>query len=137
MAHDPSFAEGPAADPAVERTPDPGRLTPPPVAPPDEAPALLDAVRETYERGLYLQAFRAAAPLGPLAGWPGVEGQLLAGRLAYQLGAPALAARLHLRARRRHPASGEAWLWAHRAAIGRLGPYAVGARLRAGGPAGT
>src|SRR5262245_30480336 len=47
---------------------------------------LLEDVRALYDRGLYLQAYRAAQPLGPLREWPGTGGLVLAGRLANNLG---------------------------------------------------
>ncbi|MCM2334261.1 MAG: C39 family peptidase, partial [Anaeromyxobacteraceae bacterium] len=94
-------------------------------------------MRATYERGRYLQAWRAAAPLGPLPGWPGADGLVLAGRLANQLGNERLGALLHLKARRLHPESGEAWLWAARVACERLGPWRGRELLARGGPPGT
>lgn len=113
------------------------------VAPPEaDAPEggdgpLLDAVREIYERGQYLQAFRAAAPLGPLQGWRGLDGLILAGRLANQLGDGRLGDRLHVRAHHRYPESGEAWFWAATTAWSRLGAYAARALLRRGIPPGA
>lgn len=111
--------------------------SPAPPAPPVDAAALLAEVRDTYERGRYLGAWRRAAPLGRLEAWPGAEGLVLAGRLANQLGDERRGALLHLRAHRLHPESGEAWLWAARVACERLGPWRGRTILGRGGPPGT
>jgi tetratricopeptide (TPR) repeat protein len=66
-------------------------------------PERLDAVRSLYERGLYLQAYRAAESLGPLRAWQGPEARVLAARLANQLGAPRLALWHNLKAWREDP----------------------------------
>jgi len=71
----------------------------------DAAAAALTEARRLYELGRYLQAYRAAAPAGPLARWPGLDGRILAGQLASQLGDQPLALRLHLRLHRFHPES--------------------------------
>jgi len=63
-------------------------------------------MRELYEAGLFIQAYRLARDYGGIDAWPGCEAQILGGRLAARLGAPRAAARLHLRAwraNRRHP----------------------------------
>jgi tetratricopeptide (TPR) repeat protein len=111
--------------------------TPAADAPSPEARALLAAAQERYDRGLYLQALAAAAPLGAPERWPGTEGRILGGRLLVQLGAARRGYLLHLRAHRLDPASGEAWAWAARAALERLGPWRALAFLAKGGPPGT
>lgn len=69
----------------------------------DRAAQALRQARALYEQGRYLQAHGAAAPLGPLPGWPTLDGRILAAQLASQLGNPPLSLRLHLRLRRLHP----------------------------------
>ena len=94
----------------------------------------LAEARRLYERGLYLQAWRAARPAGPLPDWQGLDGRILAAQLAFQLGNQPLATRLHLRLRRLHPESEQAFCWAVRAVRARRGPYAALELLRRGGP---
>src|SRR5262245_29506581 len=54
-------------------------------------PAELTAqILELYEQGLSLQAYQLGRAVAPLALWQPVEAQVLAGRLANQLGAPRL-----------------------------------------------
>ena len=99
-----------------------------------DAGALAEA-RRLYELGLYLQAWQAAGRLGPLPAWAGLDGRILASQLAYQLGNQPLATRLHLRLRRLHPESEQAFCWVVRAVRARGGPYAALELLRRGGPA--
>src|SRR2546428_13962783 len=61
------------------------------------APHSLTQVLDLYERGLYLQAYTLAQSLGPLEQWEGTDAQVLAGRLAVQLGGRRLQKRLHRR----------------------------------------
>jgi hypothetical protein len=68
----------------------------------------LDEIATFYEQGLYLQAYRAGEHLGPLEEWPGAAGAVMAGRLAGNLGAPRLARRLFLKARREGRQNGTA-----------------------------
>src|SRR5262245_36188333 len=68
----------------------------------------LEGVEELYERGEYLAAWRSGVEAAPLVEWPATRGRLLAGRIAYRLGAPRLGCALHLRARRADPSSLEA-----------------------------
>jgi tetratricopeptide (TPR) repeat protein len=64
-----------------------------------EVPAdVLSEIRRVYESGQYLLAFERARPYGPLRAWRGSAAQVLAGRLAMNLGAPRLGRSLHLRA---------------------------------------
>lgn len=44
-----------------------------------------------YDRGLYLQAYRAAEAIGPIQHWRGTESRILAGRIAGNLGSMRLA----------------------------------------------
>src|SRR5688572_1131509 len=58
----------------------------------------LEQLRDLYERGLCLRAFELAQKFGDLTTWRSTEARVLAGRLAMNLGAGQLGARLHLRA---------------------------------------
>ena len=70
---------------------------------------LIAQVRDLYDRGLYLQALRRGEQLlGPIARWPGVEGRLIAGRLAHNMGGRRLGDVLHRLAWRADPTNGEA-----------------------------
>jgi tetratricopeptide (TPR) repeat protein len=96
------------------------------VVPPQD----LAAVREAYDRGRFLDAWQVAGRHGPLSAWRGADALLLGGRLAGQLGAARLGARLHLRAFREHPDSPHAWQWAVRAVRMRRGPYEAREAMR-------
>src|SRR4051812_20867501 len=56
-----------------------------------------------YEEGQYFQAHQHAATLPPVAQWLGAGAQLIAGRLAMNLGAPRLSEALFARVWREHP----------------------------------
>ncbi|HYD42599.1 MAG TPA: tetratricopeptide repeat protein [Anaeromyxobacter sp.] len=92
---------------------------------------VLGEVQRLYDLGLFLQAWRAAAPLGPLEGWSGLDARILAGRLWMQLGDQPRAIRCHLGLRRLHASSQRAWYWIAWAVRARLGPYAAQTLLRA------
>ena len=47
---------------------------------------LLAEVQALYDRALYRQAWQRGRPLGELKAWPGIEGRILAGRLAWCFG---------------------------------------------------
>lgn len=85
----------------------------------------LARVRDLYDAGLYLQAWREAQKAGPLATWSGVEPRLLGGRLAYNLGAPRLAQSLHMRAWREDRANPYALYFYARIVSDRHGPLAA------------
>ncbi|MFO0943068.1 MAG: tetratricopeptide repeat protein [Pirellulales bacterium] len=55
-------------------------------------------VLDLYEAGRYLDAYHAGTVLGDIRTWPGHEGQILAGRLANNLGAPRLGRAMHWKA---------------------------------------
>jgi cellulose synthase operon protein C len=61
----------------------------------------LERIRGFYDRGLYLQAYHAAAAIAPLDRWTGGDALVLGARLAGNLGASRVARGLILRARRR------------------------------------
>lgn len=79
-------------------------------------------IHDLYERGLYLQAFRAAEQLAPLAAWQGTDAKVLAGRLAYVLGSTKLAHRHHLSAWRNDRTHAEAQYFYARVLLDRHGP---------------
>jgi tetratricopeptide (TPR) repeat protein len=93
-------------------------------------PAVLDRMRDLYARGLCLQAYRAAEPLGPFRLWSGADARVLAGRVAAHLGAPRLCHWLHLRARRAEPDHPEAAYYFGRAVLESRGPLAAWRFLR-------
>jgi tetratricopeptide (TPR) repeat protein len=68
--------------------------------PPD---AVLQDVLEVYERGQTVDAQRRAETFAPLRLWGGVEGAVMASRIAANTGAPRLAVRLSIRAWRTDP----------------------------------
>ena len=79
-------------------------------------------LQELYENGQYLQAFQRGEQHGPFREWTGTDSQILAARLAYQLGAPRLSLAMRLRtwrAAREHP---EARYFASFAIAERRGP---------------
>ena len=60
-------------------------------------------LRDLYERGLVRQALDLALTLGQLPAWTGARAQIMAGRVAGNLGAPRLGRWLHFRAYRHQP----------------------------------
>ncbi|HVK57313.1 MAG TPA: C39 family peptidase, partial [Candidatus Kapabacteria bacterium] len=71
----------------------------------ENAPASFPQKRleELYERGLYLQAYTEGNSAAIFPNWPGTDGQVLAGKLAQQLGAMRLGKKLLVRAWIRDP----------------------------------
>lgn len=65
--------------------------------------AQLSQIEALCDRSLFLHAHELAKPLGPLAGFSGTKGRLVAARLAVHLGAPTLSRRLTLAAYRHAP----------------------------------
>ncbi|MEX0653791.1 MAG: C39 family peptidase [Phycisphaeraceae bacterium] len=66
------------------------------------AEADLAAVERLYDAGRYVDAFHASRALGDGRHWPGVLGQVLAGRLARHLGGERQSCALHTLCHRRH-----------------------------------
>jgi cellulose synthase operon protein C len=85
----------------------------------------LQHVAALLETGACLQAYHAAEPLGALRGWPGPAGQVLAGRLASQLGGGRSGDALLLRALRRWPDDAGAVMYGAMALNGTRGPLAA------------
>lgn len=83
----------------------------------------LETIQSLYDRGLYLQAYEASKELGPLAEWRGVDGRVLAGRLAGNLGSDRLQIVSHWLAFREYPENDQALCYAARTMIRRWGPY--------------
>jgi tetratricopeptide (TPR) repeat protein len=96
----------------------------------DIAPADLAEIKELYGRGRYRAAYDAAARFGPVRTWEGTAARLIGGRLAIQLGAPALGRRLHLAAYRSTPGHPEAIYYHARYRLERFGPLAAWRFLR-------
>ena len=81
----------------------------------------LDLIEEHYEANRYEQAFRHGQELfGPLTVWPD---QVLAGKVATQVGGPRLGSALHLRAGRNEPHNASAQFRAAIAVGRRFGPW--------------
>src|SRR5947207_9210056 len=87
---------------ALRRADERSRL--PSRVPPEELARLQDLCR----LGLYVQAYDLAIRSGPLREWTGTAERILAGRLAWNLGAWRLSHKLSLRAWRDDPESREA-----------------------------
>jgi tetratricopeptide (TPR) repeat protein len=85
----------------------------------------LRAIQELYDDGLALQAYELGKKHAPLEMWLPAEGQVLAGRLAMQLGGPRLGTWLHRRAFRAAPGSAEACYYYGLAVAHRLGSFAA------------
>ena len=90
----------------------------------------LERVRELYLDGYYLQAYRQAETICPLAEWEGTEAMLWAGRLANNLGSYQLGRKLHQKAYRLAPHHSEARYYKVRAIMERRGPLAAWKFLR-------
>jgi cellulose synthase operon protein C len=99
-------------------------------APLDVSPEALRPVQEYYRQGLCLQAHRAAQAIGPLPAWRGTAARLIAGRLAYNLGAPRLSYGLHLTAWRADRNDPEACYFYARLRFERRGPLSAWKFLR-------
>ncbi|CAN5554758.1 hypothetical protein BH09VER1_BH09VER1_38070 [soil metagenome] len=83
----------------------------------------LGEIRRLYEAGLYLQAWQTSRTHGDLTEWSGREAQILAGRLAGNIGAPRLASALHAFAYRKNPHDPTAaYYWVSRI-FGNKGPF--------------
>lgn len=86
----------------------------------------LDEVVSYYDQGQYIRAYHIGTEhLGPIESWPGVRGRILAGRVAYNLGAPRWAQAWHLRVCREFPDDPESIYYQHSSMIGRRGAIAV------------
>jgi tetratricopeptide (TPR) repeat protein len=66
-------------------------------------PVVLESIRNLYEAGRYLEAYRIAEAQGPLRNWQEPEARLLAGRLAQSLGSKRLSQYLVITAYRAAP----------------------------------
>lgn len=86
---------------------------------------VLERLSTLIEQGLYLQAHRLSQSFGPLSTWQGATAQILAGRLAGNLGAPRLRALLHLRAWRKHPEDPDVLYYYVSTILDRQGPLAA------------
>ncbi len=96
-------------------------------------PTLLE-VRDLYERGLYVQAYRRGEEaFGPLRTWAGTDARVMAGRLAMQLGDMRLGRRLHSAAWRQDRTHPEACYYRASALLERRGPLAAWEFLRSRG----
>jgi cellulose synthase operon protein C len=95
------------------------------------SPSVLQEVQSYYNQGLFLQAYHLLSQSKPLQECTAnVEEQLLAGRLAYRLGAPRLGQAMHLRAGRRYPQVAEAAYYRTWVMWERQGPLRAWERLQ-------
>ncbi|MCA9269193.1 MAG: C39 family peptidase, partial [Planctomycetales bacterium] len=93
---------------------------------PDAAVAQqLQEICKLYERGQYVAAWRLGGAWGDLDAWPGVAGQLMAARLAGQLGASRRSAWMFRCAHRRWPSDAEARYYYGFGLAARRGPYST------------
>ncbi len=88
----------------------------------EPTPDQLQPIQEFYDQGLMLRAHAAAQTIGRVQEWRGVQGRVLGGRLAMNLGAPRLGRVLHMLAWREHPQDPAAQYYYARAIYERRGP---------------
>ncbi len=96
-------------------------------------PADVARIMDLYQQGLYLRAHEMAQRFGPLKDWKPTPARVLAGRLAFNLGAPRLACLLHTRAWRADPGDGEARYYYARTVFERRGPLTAWKFLKRSG----
>ena len=90
----------------------------------------ISRIRSLHDAGRNREALDAAKQLGPLEFWVGGQARLLAGDIARSMGAPRLAAGLHLRAWRRSRSDYDIFAAGLKVLLERRGPWAVWERLR-------
>ncbi len=93
-------------------------------------PKDISHIRSLHEAGRNLEALAAAEKIGPLEQWVGSQTRLLAGDLARSLGAPRLAACLHLRAWRRARSDHDTLAAGLQVVLERRGAWAAWQQLR-------
>ena len=86
---------------------------------------VLRQVEEVYDRGQTLDALRRAETFAPLHQWQGARPCVLAARIAANAGAPRLATKLTVRARKADPGNGEALAQYGYELLSRRGPLAL------------
>lgn len=91
----------------------------------------LHSLTELYDRGLYLQAYEIARPLGPLHTWRSAPACVLAGKLAMVLGGSRLGQLIHYRGWRAHHDSNELFYYYARQHYRRRGAFATRRLLQA------
>lgn len=94
----------------------------------------LERVRALYESGDFLEAYQVAQLVGPLDRWSGAGARVMAGRLAWILGAGRLAKAMHLRAWRDEPEHPHACYYASRTILIQRGPLDCWEFLKRVGP---
>ncbi len=90
----------------------------------------VDAMRDLYERGQYVQAFHIGARHGSINEWAGLDAQLLGGRIAMNLGGMRLGTAIHLRAGRMFRDDATVAPYYVRAILASRGPLAAWRLLR-------
>ncbi len=97
---------------------------------PSSTTAALDEVLKHYDLGQYRLAYEAGLEcFGALEQWPGIAGRLLAGRVAYNLGAPRWAKYWHLRLCREFPNCPETSFYHYSLLLSYRGPLEVWRQL--------
>jgi len=91
---------------------------------------ILHQAESLYDRGEFVSAYAACAPLGKLGSWPGLQGRILAGRLAYQLGRASWGTALHQLALREYPSEPRAVYYGSLAIRSRRGPLRTWLEVR-------
>lgn len=91
---------------------------------------ILRQAEALYEQGLFVSAYRTAEPLGKLGKWPGVQGRVMAGRLAYQLGRAGWGTTLHQLAVREYSTDPRAMYYGALASRSRRGPLRTWLQIR-------
>lgn len=107
----------------------------PPVSIPTDLAGQINLVahaQSLYDDGLFVQAYTAASPLGPLQSWQGTKARILAGRLASQLSADRLSNAILLKAWRADRADPSAIFYAAMSMHTIRGPLAALDMLNAG-----
>lgn len=93
-------------------------------------PEELETLRQLIEDGRVLSAYRRAVVHGPLEGWDGVGGRVVAGRLLRHVGSSEAGRRQFLRAYRWHPEDAASRFYLVLAELELRGPLEAWARLR-------
>jgi predicted Zn-dependent protease len=88
----------------------------------ESAPDRLHEIQALYDAGLMMKAYEASRALGPMRQWKGAAARILAGRLAMNLGSPALGQVMHYLAYRDEPTDDPARYYYSNVVLERRGP---------------
>ncbi len=91
----------------------------------------LSEIVALYDQGQYVRAYQVGVErLGPIENWPDVRGRVLAGRVAYNLGATRWSQAWHWRVVREFPNHPESSYYQYSLLTSRRGPFETWRRLR-------